>query len=229
LKFTFITSVFDFFLPRFCPSCKNKLKPNEIAVCPACLQKIKITGEERLQYEFDRKFAVNKIISDYVSLYVFEKDKELQHIIHSLKYDRKFLTGKILGEKVGNHIKDKVKEWKIDFIIPVPLHPLKKAERGYNQSFYISKGLSKSLNIPVKNHFIKRKRFTQSQTTMNFDERQKNISNAFKVRNCVGLKGKNILLVDDVITTGSTISECGRVLLENRANKIFAASVAIAD
>jgi ComF family protein len=106
---------------------------------------------------------------------------------------------------------------------------LKKAERGYNQSFYICKGLSRELNIPLKNHFIKRKRFTQSQTTMDFEERQKNIRNAFKIRNGLGLKGKNILLVDDVITTGSTISECGRVLLECGVNKVYAASVAIAD
>jgi competence protein ComFC len=229
LKLTAITSFFDFFLPRLCASCKNKLKPHEAAVCSDCLNRIKLADNERLHFEYLRKFAADKFITDFFSLYVFEKDKELQHIIHALKYDRKFLTGKVLGEKVGSYIGNKVKEWKIDFIIPIPLHPLKKAERGYNQSFFISKGLSKAVNIPLKNHFIKRKRFTLSQTTMNFEERQKNIHNAFKVRNGKHLKEKNILLVDDVITTGSTISECGRVLLEGGADKIYAASVAIAD
>jgi ComF family protein len=223
------TSLFDFFLPRFCPSCNKKLLGNEIVVCPDCLSKIKIAEEERIESEYSRKFASNGAISGFTSLYVFEKDKELQHIIHSLKYSNKFLTGKFLGYVLSSHLKYKISEWKIDFIIPIPLHHLKKAERGYNQSFYIAKGLGKGLNIPVKEGFIKRKRFTESQTTMTLNERQKNIEGAFKGKRNLNLEGKNILLVDDVITTGSTVLECGKVLLQAGANKVYAISVAIAD
>ena len=114
-------------------------------------------------------------------------------------------------------------------LLPVPLHQLKKAERGYNQSLYIAKGLSKLLKIPLGVRIFQRKRYTQSQTSMNFIERQENIKEAFNIKSDKKIKGKNILLVDDVITTGATISECGKVLLNGGANRIYAASIAIAD
>ena len=93
---------------------------------------------------------------------------------------KRFLTGKFLGSILGKNLKQKISNWKIDYIIPVPLHHLKNAERGYNQSFYIAKGLSKELNVPVAQNFIKRKRFTESQTTMSLKERQENIEGAFQ-------------------------------------------------
>ncbi|OGU70847.1 MAG: hypothetical protein A2V93_03110 [Ignavibacteria bacterium RBG_16_34_14] len=224
-----MTSFFDFLLPRFCASCSQKLLADEIVVCPGCLSKIKFAEDERIKSEFARKFSSGNIISDFISLYVFEKDKELQHIIHSLKYNKRFTTGKFLGRILAENLKQKIAGWKIDYIIPVPLHHLKKAERGYNQSFYIAKGLGKGLNIPVADGFIKRKKFTESQTTMNLKERQEYIEGAFKAKRNLNLKEKNILLVDDVITTGSTVLECGKVLLKAGANKIYAVSVAIAD
>lgn len=225
----YLTEVFDFFLPRFCFSCKRKLLSTEEVVCPECLSKIKLADSERLTQEFNRKFLNKKIISGFVSLYVFEKDKELQHIIHSLKYNQRFLVGKFLGKKLGDSIKSILNEWSIDIIVPVPLHHLKKAERGYNQSFYIAKGISETAKLPINNRIIKRKKFTQSQTTMNLIERQDNINGAFKIKNGEKLSGKNVLLIDDVITTGATTSECGKVLLDRGVNKIYAASVAIAD
>lgn len=224
-----ITSFLDFFLPRFCPSCNKKLTTDEIVVCPDCLEKIQIAGTGRIKLEFEKKFSSNGIISDFISLYVFEKDKELQHIIHSLKYNKRFLTGKFLGAVLSAHLLQRISEWEIDFIIPVPLHQLKKAERGYNQSLFIAKGLSKGLKIRLADKFIKRKRYTESQTKMNLNERQVNIGGAFKVKRKLNLSGKNILLVDDVITTGSTVLECGKVLLNAGANKVYAVSVAIAD
>ena len=229
MNYSVFTSLFDFFLPRFCPSCDKKLLPKESVVCHDCISKIKLAEDERIHSEFARKFSSSEIISDFISLYVFEKDKELQHIIHSLKYNKRFTTGIFLGTILAENLGQKIKEWKIDYIIPVPLHHLKQAERGYNQSYYIAKGLSKGLGIPVAQSFIKRKRFTESQTTMNLKERQENIEGAFKAKRNLNLKGKNILLVDDVITTGSTIGECGKVLLKAGANKVYAVSVAIAD
>ncbi len=225
----YLTEIFDFFLPRFCFSCKRKLSSNEQVVCPECLCKIKLADSNRLAQEFNRKFLDKKIISGFTSLYVFEKDKELQHIIHSLKYNQRFLVGKFLGKKLGDSIKSTLKEWSINTIVPVPLHHLKKAERGYNQSFYIAKGISEITGLPINDKVIKRKRYTQSQTTMNLKERQANIGNAFKINNKNKLSGKNILIVDDVITTGATTSECGKVILDSGVNKVYAASLAIAD
>lgn len=123
----------------------------------------------------------------------------------------------------------KVREWKIDLIVPIPLHHLKRAERGYNQSDFIAKGMKKILHVPVKSRLIKRARFTETQTNLNLVERKENMQGAFALRRNKLLQNKNVLLIDDVITTGATTSECGRTLLEGGAANVYAASVAIAD
>jgi ComF family protein len=220
---------FDFILPRFCCSCNSKLPPNQDTMCSNCFSNIQKSTKARLQREFDRKFSDKKIISEFYSPFVFEKDKELQHAIHGLKYDKKFSVGIFLGKILASEIKTNRVNWKFDLITPIPLHRLKKAERGYNQSFYIAKGVGKILRVKVSDRIVKRIKYTESQTTMNLNEREENISGAFRVQNKRMVSGKNILLLDDVITTGATISECGKILLEAGANKIYAASIAIAD
>ncbi|TSA29256.1 MAG: ComF family protein [Ignavibacteriales bacterium] len=225
----FLTDISDFFLPRFCPSCKYKLTSTEVVVCNSCLSKIKHADSERIEIEFTRKFKNEKIIKGFTSLFVFEKDKELQDIIHDLKYNGKFSIGIFLGKLLAAAVNDKIQEWKIDLIVPIPLHHLKRAERGYNQSDFIAKGMKKILLVPVKSRLIKRVRFTETQTTMNLVERKENMKDAFALRRNKLLLNKNVLLIDDVITTGATTSECGRILLECGAANVYAASVAIAD
>lgn len=219
----------DFFLPRFCPACKQKLTNSEDTICNNCFDSIQLAEISRIDYEFNKKFESKKLITGFTSLFVFEKDKELQEILHQFKYNQKFRSGVKLGREIAKERIRAISEWDIDLIIPVPLHHLKKAERGYNQSFYLAKGLSKELNISYKENVLKRRRYTESQTLKNISDREMNVRNAFAVRNKKLIKGKNILLVDDVITTGATISECARQLLNNGAVKIYAVSAAIAD
>lgn len=225
----FFKSLFDFFLPRFCPSCKQKLLVNENSICNNCITSIKPADSDLINLEFDRKFVDKKFVSGFITPFVFEKDKELQHIIHSIKYSNKFEVGKRLGEIIAEKCGEKIYTWNINLIVPVPLHQLKKVNRGYNQSFYIAKGLGKSLNISVKQNILKRIKFTQTQTALTLIERQENVEGAFRVKNKGMIKGKNILLIDDVITTGATINECAKVLIENGAKKICACSSAIAE
>ncbi len=224
----FLKEVFDFILPRFCAACKKKLETTEVVVCYKCLKEIKKVSVEQLVLAFGNKFRDSAIITDFHSLYLFEKDKPIQGLIHELKYRQKFLIGKYIGKNLGRSIKRKSENWQLDLIMPVPLHHLKLAERGFNQSLYIAKGLESELKIKVENRAIKRKRYTQSQTTMDFEEREKNIKDAFSLKSIEKIRNKNILLIDDVITTGATIRECGKLLLDNGANKIYAASAALA-
>lgn len=224
-----LNGFFDFFIPRFCPACNTKLLPEEESVCNKCLSSIQVADVKRLESEYERKFAATEIISGFTSLFVFEKDKALQSLIHSIKYNKRFLNAKFLGKMIGEKLEKQIKEWNIDYICAVPLHQLRSAERGFNQSNYIAKGIGKTLNIPVKNNFLKRSRYTETQTNLNLKERELNISNAFIVKQKKKIKSKTFLLVDDVITTGATIRECGKVLLENGATSIYACSAAIAD
>jgi ComF family protein len=222
-----LTHFFDFFLPRFCPGCDKKLEAKEEPICSECLESILITDYERLQVEFNKNFRSAQVIEDFYSKFVFETDKTLQNIIHALKYKQKFKLGYFLGKILAQGIQ--AKGWQIDFIVPVPIHHLKKVERGFNQSEYIAKGLSSVLNIPYATKLIKRVKHTESQTKLNMNQRALNVANAFKAKNSGKIAGKNFLLVDDVCTTGATLQECGIVLYRAGAKKIYASSVAITE
>jgi len=224
-----LNQFFDFFLPRYCIGCGKKLAYDEELVCPRCLNTILKADTELIEAEYNRKFRNERIIEGFSSLYIFEKDKTFQDIVHSIKYGKKFLAGVFLGKLLAESLKDKIKSWKIDLIIPVPLHHLKKAERGYNQAEYIAKGISKKLGIQELNTVIGRVRYTESQTSMTLQEREQNIAKAFKVKRKKKIKSRNVLLVDDVIATGATVKECGKILKENGAKLVYACSAAIAE
>ena len=224
-----LNAFFDFFIPRFCPSCNKKLLPEETAICTGCLSSIQKADSERLETEFERKFASSGIISGFTSLYVFEKDKALQALIHSIKYNKRFLNAKYLGMLISENLGEQIRSWNIDYICPVPLHPLRKADRGFNQSFYIGLGIGKKLKIPVKKNTVKRARYTETQTNLTLKEREINISNAFKAKRKKIIKNKNFLIIDDVITTGATVRECGKALLNCGAVNVYACSAAIAE
>jgi len=224
-----LNGFFDFFIPRYCPSCKKKLKLEENCICDECLLSIERVDSGRLNLEYQRKFASTEIISGFTSLYVFEKDKSLQLLIHSIKYNKHFLNAKYLGKLIGENLKEQIQNWSVDYILPVPLHSLRKADRGFNQSKYIAIGMGKEFGINVKFNLLKRRRYTETQTNLTLQEREENISKAFQAKQKRLIEGKTFLLVDDVITTGATIKECGKVLLEEGAAKVYACSAAIAE
>ena len=226
---SFVTSILDFFLPRTCVSCDNKLTHEENSVCETCFAKIETADKTFLESEYKRKFEEDKIIKDFLSLYIFDENSPIRDLLHGLKYDKKFKLGIFLGKILAANFDERIKTWNANFIIPVPLHKLKKAERGFNQSYYVAKGLVKNIDAKVKTDIIKRKRFTATQTKLNAEERKENMKDAFVIKNKKIIEGKNIILLDDVITTGSTVSECARVLKQNGANNIFAISVGIAN
>lgn len=224
-----LNTLFDFILPRHCVSCQARLELNENSLCNNCFNKIQFSTELRLQHEFERKFLSAGIVSDFYAPFIFENDKELQHAIHALKYNNRFRVGIYLGKVLSEKIREAKPEWQFELIIPVPLHRLKKAQRGYNQSYFIAKGIGRNLGIDFSDRILKRIKYTESQTSMTLVERAENIFGAFKVNNAKAIKDKSILIVDDVITTGATISECGRALINSGVNKIYAASIAVAD
>lgn len=221
--------IFDFFLPRICVICNGKIINSEKILCYDCFNKMAVPSHERLKSEFGRKFLSDKIINDFQSAFVFLNETPVRQLIHELKYDGKFIIGKYLGKKVSEMLREKINDWKPDIITEVPLHKLRKAERGYNQAEIIAKEIGRQIKIIHCNSILQRIRFTESQTKFNISERKENIKGAFKLKKQKLIKNKNIILVDDVITTGATISECAAVLKNNGAKNIYALSIAIAD
>ncbi len=226
-KSDFLIELSDFFIPRFCEACDKKLATNEKVLCPDCLAGLTPTDKNLLQTEYERKFGNDNSIDEFYSAFIFKVDEPIQKLLHKLKYKNKFRIGNFFGEKLAERFENEIKNFSPDFIIPVPLHRLKKAMRGYNQSYYIAKGIAKQTGIKVNGKILVRKKFTETQTHLNAEERKLNIENAFNVRKASKIKGKRVILIDDVITTGATTSEAAKVLKENGAEKIMALSVAI--
>lgn len=164
------------------------------------------------------------------SKYIFENDSDLQTIVHHLKYKKMDRLGLLFGEILSDELKyiDNISDY---IIIPVPLHPVKEKERGYNQADFIAKGISSKLGIPVQNGFVKRIRNTPSQTLLTGTQREQNVKDAFSIneKNIGDYNGSPVIIVDDVITTGSTVNEVTKVLSNGLGVKnIIVASIAIA-
>jgi len=218
----------DFFLTRYCLYCETKLDSIEQYLCNQCSSKLYKCDNNYAKEKFKRYFESSNSIDELSALYLFSKDTPLQSLIHSLKYQSNYRIGNYLGQLIASENSFYFEKEQIDLIIPVPLHRIKYTERGYNQSFYIAREISRLAKIPLETSIIKRIKNTESQTRLNHSERKENVKDAFKFCGKKSLEGKNILLIDDIITTGSTIIECGKVLKENGAGKIIAFSAALA-
>ncbi len=219
----------DFIIPRFCFACSIKLNTKDKYLCKTCEATLINPSKNLMEREFERKFSDENIISDFYSNHVFLKDGALQHLIHKLKYESRLKAGHFLGEKIFNDGFKNIRTWNADLIIPIPLHKVKKAERGYNQSYYIAKGLAKKIRLPVETKALIRKKYTESQTAFDISERRNNIENAFVVKRPKKIKERSIILIDDVITTGATVREAAEALLNSGAKKVYAVSAAIAE
>jgi ComF family protein len=219
----------DFVYPPVCISCNIPLFDGSQKICNDCWGAVPTLSKNHSLYQNTLdKLIVSGSIDALVSCYVFEREGASQHIAHALKYQEYRSLGLELGIKIGRLVKD----WnmKVDVIIPVPLHRIKHRERGYNQSEYIAQGIASIINKPILLNIVRRKRYTQTQTKLNLEERQKNMKDAFETlpNSPQKLHGKICLLVDDIITTGSTMNSCAREILSAGPKSIIAASAALA-
>ncbi len=214
--------VVNFIFPPACIACNNLLNENEKTVCANCLSSLEGVPEHELKLSSAPKIDINKI----VSLYRFIEGETLQKLVHALKYEKFKSVGVLFGKLLGDKIKQN-KSIQYQYVIPVPLHISKKRDRGYNQSYYIAKGVAESLGADVLEKCLIRTRFTQTQTKLDIHERRENVKQAFRLNKKYTDKitGKNIVLVDDVITTGATIVECMKVLKSAGCGDVLLCSV----
>jgi ComF family protein len=143
---------------------------------------------------------------------VYNRGSRIRKLIHALKYKGRKETGTMLGKLYGVILAESGFTEGIDIIVPVPLHPARQRERGYNQSEYIAAGLSEATGLPVRSDIIRRLEQTASQTKHGRYDRWENVQGLFVVSNPEEICGRHILVVDDVITTGSTIEACVNAL-----------------
>jgi ComF family protein len=160
----------------------------------------------------------------------FKQQSSTQQILHELKYKNNPEIGKHFGKEIGVKMKRIDKFSDMDALIPVPLHPKKEFIRGYNQAEIICKGIAESSGVALRKDLLKRVAFTESQTRKGKSSRWDNMQNRFKLQGIKNRNLKHLVVVDDVVTTGSTLETCIRILREEFPQaKISVAVLAVAE
>lgn len=201
-------------------------------VCASCLSEMPFTRYwDKQENEFTERLGIRFPFEQGFALFRVKKDESVQKLIQLLKYKQRYDIGVWLGKMLGMRILESEINRNWDGIIPVPLHPKKERQRGYNQSKAIAEGVSEILDVPILDSLLTRKRYTVSQTTMNKIQRLSNMSNAFQIDREKGdlLKGKHVLILDDVLTTGATIESCVQELLTIQELRISVVTIGIAE
>lgn len=210
-----ISTIMNLVFPQVCVGCGVVLKSEEI-LCSDCSKQLVWRKQvpESGQFYFDRALAV----FDFMPL--------IQKLIHEFKYNEMINVGRFLGEEAAKFLQAQADLPAIDYVIPVPLHRVKKRFRGFNQAEILSYTIARNCGYSHLARALARKRFTQTQTQLNRQERQQNVAQAFGSKNQQKLVGKTVLLVDDVFTTGATTNTISNVMKNNGVSQIIVLTIA---
>ena len=227
LEQTYLKDFVHLLFPEYCPGCSGNLGKNEKLICTGCLLKLPKANLASMKDNPVEKLFWGRIEIERAAAFLqFSKGGMTQRLLHDLKYR----GNQDLGEKLGRLMADDFADhgWAddIDEIIPVPLHPRKMKLRGFNQAKCIADGMSEIWEKPVSTGNLIRKIHNPTQTKKSRYARWQNTSNIFEVKNPHEFECKHLVLVDDVVTTGSTIEACAMQLNKIDGVKVSVASVA---
>lgn len=221
------SSISELMFPKVCAICGISLLKSQHFICTECAQN---RFERAISTKSDKINLPESVVGRF-ALWQFDKGGFLQDLLHKLKYHRLTGVGEDLGSILGNTLKKEgILEsfnTQITLILPVPLHKKRRKIRGFNQAFFIAKGVSDILGYDiVEKDVIERVKNTKTQTGFSLGKRRENIANAFNLVSPEKIAGKNIIIVDDVFTTGATAFELVTELENAVLGKIFIATVA---
>ena len=232
--------ILDFIYPQTCPICRNPLKRKEKDVCEDCWKALALLPSPYCPYCKSFLEHENEITNHQCAYLRRPKDRRIlavrslgtfddyyQKLVHRLKYDKKIHLGKRLAQRLGESISQEKDFAGCDMVIPVPLHRARQRERGFNQSEVLAEGISQATDLPLAKDILKRRKNTKDQTYLNAKQRAENVRGAFVIVRPEKIEDKNVILVDDVMTTGATLNECARMLLDSGARNVFGVTLAV--
>lgn len=230
-----LSKLLDLIYPPKCIFCEEIIVIGQPKwICEKCRDNIEIISGHRCLKcgkPLDNTDNLCKICLQYQFLYkkgycLLYYDGFTREAIHRFKYNNHPEYAKGFSKLIYEYSEDK-SFFEADCFIPVPMFPKKRKKRGFNQAELIAYELSKLTNIPIFNDVLFRIKDTKKQSQLNFAERKNNVKNAFKAQNSAKITNKNILLIDDIYTTGSTINECADVLIKEGAKNVYSYCLSI--
>lgn len=230
---TFRTWFFSFvhlFFPRQCAVCGASLQEGEEGICMRCNMDMPRTNYHlRKDNPVERMFWGKMPLERATSCFFYHKGSDFRRILHQLKYGGRKDLGEVMGRFMAAELSAIGFFNGIDVIIPVPLHPRKQKQRGYNQSECIARGVSAVTGISIDTASVVRKKYTETQTRKSSYERWENVDGIFRLRHSASFVGKHILIIDDVLTTGATTTACADAFKEVEGVRISVLTLAVAD
>lgn len=228
MKFNLFESLLQVFYPHLCHVCSSSIVSAEQFICQSCLADIPRTNYHLVENNpVEKRFWGKADVFKATSFFFFAKGSNYRVLLHELKYRNNPEIGRYLGQLAGAEM---IGSWlnEVDIVVPVPLHPKKLALRGYNQSEYIAKGLATTINARCINNLIIRNKANATQTKKSVYERFENTDGIFSFATEFDLANKHILIVDDILTTGSTIEACVRCIPKFDGLRVSVFTLAIA-
>ncbi len=213
--------------PENCISCGKLLVRGEDHLCTSCRIQLPVLDRNTLTDYLSNKFSYEPKITFVDSFLKFKKGGVTQKLLHELKYRGNQELGLMLGAWYGSRLQQNGLLSGFDMLVPVPLHPRKLRVRGYNQSMAIAEGLASVTSLSVDSQLLIRTKFTSTQTKKHKVDRWKNMDRIFAVPDRAKVSGKSILLIDDVLTTGSTLASCASELVASDAREVGICTLAV--
>lgn len=220
------TGLVNLVYPPRCLSCDARTPTSGLPLCSRCLRQPEPASAEAVLRHIQRLPAPTEALDAAVALWRFDKDGTLQHVQHALKYGNRPRYGFALGRLMASCIDDA--EPAPDAVVPVPLHRARQYERGYNQSAMLAQGLAAELDAPLHPGWLVRPHATPPQAQLARAARWSNVAQAFRAPHPAATRDASILLVDDVITTGSTAVAAATTLKEAGAAHVTLCALAFA-
>ncbi len=221
-----VADIFHLLYPRLCPGCGNELGKTE-TICLSCIHDLPLTGFcNHAGNPVEKIFWGRLPVTDASAYLYFTKRSILQNLMHAFKYRGNIAVGQFLGRRMGEALTRSGRYNDIDAIVPLPLFYKKERKRGYNQAAVLSSGIAEITGFELFSDIIVRLGPAPSQTKRNREQRWQNTEAQFELRQPQKIAGKQVLLVDDVITTGATLESCGMELLKAPGLRLSIAALA---